>query len=272
MQLEEIEAEVRALKNQFRIAQDKVEELETRLKTRESELRTLQDVKDIERVQYCYGYYIEHFMGKEIIDLFADGPDTVMYFLGMGTYLGKEGVRRCFATDPEKMNPPGWHAEQGTKEFFHSLPMCSGIIDVAPDGQTAQGRWYGLLTLNMTGKEGNELQAILIYENDFVKENGKWKIKVFRFGSLLDWGAGKENLKAKLAEEANSDKPAKTALHKCTTDGPPTFKFWDVQGVKYPSGYIVPFHFKHPVTGEKTSDEAWNDALPGYEYKEPKTR
>ena len=30
---------------------------------------------------------------------------------------------------------------------------------------------------------------------------------------------------------------------------------------EYPSGYIVPFHFKHPVTGNETSEKKRNKAL-----------
>jgi hypothetical protein len=30
---------------------------------------------------------------------------------------------------------------------------------------------------------------------------------------------------------------------------------------RYPSGYIVPFHFKHPVTGKKTSEARRNAKL-----------
>jgi hypothetical protein len=30
---------------------------------------------------------------------------------------------------------------------------------------------------------------------------------------------------------------------------------------RYPAGLIVPFHFAHPVTGQKTSEEKRNSAL-----------
>ena len=32
---------------------------------------------------------------------------------------------------------------------------------------------------------------------------------------------------------------------------------------RYPSGYIVPFHYKHPVTGKETTEGAHNTSVKG---------
>ena len=53
-----------------------VEALEARVKELENQLRTVQDIQEIEKLQRIYGYYLEHWMAKEIVDLFADGPDV----------------------------------------------------------------------------------------------------------------------------------------------------------------------------------------------------
>lgn len=43
-------------------------ELEQHIKTLESEVRTLKDVREIEILQRAYGYYLEHWMDEEVIE------------------------------------------------------------------------------------------------------------------------------------------------------------------------------------------------------------
>jgi hypothetical protein len=109
----------------------KVAELEARLKILEKQVRTLQDIEEIKTLQKAYGYYIEHWMSKEIIGLFSDGPDVTLT-LAAGTYLGKKGVIKYF----ERMKDP-------SPEFLHQVMQLSGIVSVDPGGNTAKGRWYG---------------------------------------------------------------------------------------------------------------------------------
>jgi hypothetical protein len=59
--------------------------------------------------------------------------------------------------------------------------MICPAISVAPDGQSATGRWYLLELATMTGVDNrNARDSVLMtanYEDTFVKENGEWKIK-----------------------------------------------------------------------------------------------
>ena len=87
------------------------------------------------------------------------------------------------------------------------------IITVAPDRQTAKGRFRGLL---MGGShesrdykpEGLPLQFYEagIYENDYVREEGAWKIK--RLDYMMQWQADFETRLVK-----NGGSPA--ACHAC---------------------------------------------------------
>ena len=47
-------------------------ETEARIEAPEEKVRNLQDIEEINRLQRAYGFYIEHWMSQEIIDLFAD--------------------------------------------------------------------------------------------------------------------------------------------------------------------------------------------------------
>ena len=50
--------------------------MEKRVEIPENQDRTLQDIEEIKILQRAYGYYFEHLMVDEIVDLFAVGPDA----------------------------------------------------------------------------------------------------------------------------------------------------------------------------------------------------
>jgi hypothetical protein len=213
-------------------------EMESRIKYLEDQLRMVQDIHAIERLQRIYGFYLEHWMAREIIDLFADGDDVGLEW-PEGKYLGKAGVERYFS-----------HMEKPDPEFMHQLMQLSPVIDVSPDGKTAMGRWYSYGGVSVPHGGGCGQTFISgTYENEYVKENGAWKIKRIR------WHL---NFSAKPGE--GWVKPERIAAIK------PDSKFEGPQPdipdtrmeLQYPSGHTFPFHFKHPVTGKKTSEDKRN--------------
>jgi hypothetical protein len=212
----------------------KPEEMEARIKTLENQLRNVLDVQEIEKLQRVYGYYLEHWMADEIIDLFSDG-DGVGLEWPEGKYLGKKGVRRYFKS-MEKPDP----------EFIHQLMQLSPVIDIDKDGKTAKGRWYsyGGVALPMGG---GVTQTFIsgTYENQYVKEDGKWKIKHIRWHLNFSARPGEGFVKPERVAAINP----KSKLQGPKPDVPDT-RF----ELQYPSGHIFPFHFKHPVTGNKTTE------------------
>jgi hypothetical protein len=46
-----------------------LQEMETRIKELEKQVQKLRDIEDIQRLQKSYGYYLQHWMYEEIIDL-----------------------------------------------------------------------------------------------------------------------------------------------------------------------------------------------------------
>jgi hypothetical protein len=222
------------------------EEMEARIETLENQVRTLQtllDIEEIKRLQRAYGYYLEHWMGKEIVDLFSDSPDAELGFAWYeGTYRGKESIRRYY----ENRFKPG-------REFIHQLMQLCPVIDVAPDGKTAKGRWYGCGAVSTPrGEYVSQTFMNGIYENEYVKEDGKWKFK--RFTWSLNYMARPGQGWVALERLAPPDAPFIFDFPE--PDIPPTS--FDS---KFPSGYIFPFHYPHPITGKKTSEEQLNAAL-----------
>lgn len=228
----------------------KEEELEARIKALENrvkDLQTLIDIEEIKKLQRAYGYYLEHWMADEIIELFADDSDVALIFpWNEGTYTGKEGVTRYYK---------GRFKQQ--PELLHQIMQLSPIIDVGLDGKTARGRWYGYGAIASPRGEGVG-QSIIngIYENEYVKKEGRWKFK------SISWAL---NYMVKPGQGWVA--PERLAA------ADPNFKMsWpepDIQPTgfnpKYPSGYIFPFHYKHPVTGEKTSEDKLNRSVKNIE-------
>jgi hypothetical protein len=220
-----------------------LEEMESRLKELEKRVETLRDIEDIQRLQKSYGYYLTHWMYEELIDLFSDSPETTLNIMA-GIFLGKAGVRRYFSSMKESGE---------NREFLHQIMQLSGIVDIALDGKTAQGRWFGYGAAAIPLGEGvRPLACDGIYTSEYIKEDGKWKILKLTWNPLFMAPPSEGWVKKERIEAA--------ATFKMSGQSAKPDKPRDIDP-RYPSGYIVPFHFKHPVNGKKTSEEKRNAAL-----------
>lgn len=217
-----------------------VSALQQRLEEKERQVQDLLDIDAIKRLQCAYGYYLEHWMSDEIIDLFADHPDVSATFVE-GTYLGLEGVRRYF--EKMKIAPP---------TFLHQVMQVSPVITLSQDRKTAKGRWYGYGAICSVPNNNNidPMYMSVIYEMEYIKENGLWKILKLAFQMHYAYQPPKPA----------AGKP-ETAARPAGVDMKLSPDIWAEYDTQYPSGYIYPFHFKHPVTGKETSETAYNAGL-----------
>ncbi len=217
--------------------------METRLKELEKEVSNLKDLEAIYRLQKIYGFYLEHWMYEDIIDIFSDSPDTVLD-LTYGVFHGKEGVRKYFS---------GMLEMTQLKDFLHQMMQLSGVVDVNADGKTASGRWYGFGVVVMPRRNGYfQVLASGIYTCEYIKEEGKWKIFKLMWNPIYN---------APNVSIARADKPQVTmSRENSLVTNPPKFDEPRKLNTQYPTGYIVPFHFKHPVTGKQSTDARRNAA------------
>jgi hypothetical protein len=207
-----------------------LEKLEAKVKALEDKVRTLEDIEEIEKLQRIYGYYLDHRMADEIIDLFSDDTESVT--IGAGVYLGKEGAKRVFKGMYGGGHPPGGLGQHA---------IVQAVINVDSDGKTAKGRWR--IVYCMAVPIEGEIKALWghgLYENEYIKEDGKWKIKKFQF--FLTYRTPYEDgwVKAPVVGLSPPETLPKEIRPDRLSTGPKP----------YPSGDIVPFHYKHPITGK----------------------
>jgi hypothetical protein len=122
----------------------------------------VRDEHQIEVLQRTYGYLVDKNLWTQIADLFAD--DGTLEIGGRGVFVGKARVLHYL----KYLGAP----ERG-KLYDHT--QMEPVVTVAPDGMTAKGRWRALIFGADLDKRTDFL-GDAIYENEYRKENGVWKI------------------------------------------------------------------------------------------------
>jgi hypothetical protein len=220
----------------------KVKKLETQqkksrliIKQLEARITQAEDIEAIKKLQRAYGFYLEHWQEDELIDLFSKRDDVTVEINDSGEFRGAEGVIKCYvfgdhytAYSGQKTAPP---------EYLHLMVPISGIVDIDPDGKTAKGRWYG--TFHGALPRGGMLRALIgygIWEMDYIKEEGVWKIWKLLFCDIFSSPIEDGWVKTPFI----NNPPAK--------ERPAPVRGKDIK--PYPSGYIFPYHYKNPVSGK----------------------
>ena len=107
--------------------------LTARIEKLEHELAVQQDIHQIRRLQYTYGYFIDKSQYDEVVDLFAD--DGEVWFHG-GIWRGKQGVRRLYI---ERFRNGFTEGHNGPRYgWLLDHPQLQMIVDVAPDRSRAR--------------------------------------------------------------------------------------------------------------------------------------
>jgi hypothetical protein len=205
----------------------RVSALEQQLAGLEAEVVRLQDVNEIKRLQRAYGYYLDAAAWDQMADLFAD---DATFEIGLdGVYVGKERIRQYLHT----LGGGRLGLQQGQLNEHMQLQP---VIDVAADGLSARGRWRAFI---MAGQyHRSALWGEGPYENEYVKQNGVWKIsKLHWYQTFLVPYAG--------GWAKNKDVNGGVFISKSLPpDKPPSEPY-----STWPGTYIPPFHYHNPVTG-----------------------
>ncbi len=119
-----------------------------------------------------YSFYLTAGRYDNIVELFAKKAPDVRAEMSWGVYDGIEGIRRCYSVfHAKEIVGPGVMA-------VHAL--TTPVIEVAGDGKTARAVWIS--PGHITGgpfTPDNSIKAHwawMRYGNDFILEDGEWKI------------------------------------------------------------------------------------------------
>lgn len=159
----DIEAEIAALKEQVAIQSRE-------LNAARHAIGLLEDKNEIERLQYAYGYFIDNRMFRELADLFAD--EGAWIEIGeRGRYFGKDNIHRFLL---EVLGGGRWGLAKN--EVINHVQQQL-LIHVDDDRTHARARARAEVQGNSPPDTPTFLFADGVYENDYVKEEGRWKIQ-----------------------------------------------------------------------------------------------
>lgn len=193
-------------------------------------LGRLEDARAIEYLHNAYGYYLDRWQWDDVAELFAE--DGTIELAQRGVYVGRRRVRQSL----ELFGPQGLHQQE---VFDH--PQYQPVIHVAADGRSAKAR---VREFGMEGRYG--VEALIsggVYENEYVKEGGVWKIRSLHLHTTFI---------ADLAKGwSQGPRPAPGVDANLRPDRPPSVRYQS-----FPLYHAAPFHYGHPVTGKPVVDGA----------------
>lgn len=207
----------------------RVQLLEAKLAALQVEVGLIEDRKAIERLQQQWGHYVSEGMASEAAALFSASPVASIEFAQQGVYLGRARIEAFL------------NAVRPAAGELRETPVMQPVIHVAADGRSARGRWRSLVLGGVHGQDGRWLEGP--YENEYVKEDGAWKILRLHWYTTVNASYDQGWHKA--------PSPAPGPLAALPPDRPPSQIYQ-----AFPGFYLPPFHFLHPVTGKPV---AWDE-------------
>ena len=226
-------------------AEDRVRELEEKYERLLQRVSLLEDTQAVRSLHFKYGYYMDKGLYDEVVDLFSDRCEV--RFMG-GIYRGKAGARRLYCGRFRPVFTGGLNGPVDGLLLDHM--QLQDIVNVAPDGTTAKGRFRcfllgGFHVSRDVPRPGLPRQwwEAGVYENEYVKEVGVWKIKVLNYNLTLqaDYETGWANHRPSVGG-FREDIPGRS--------GRPGRNFRRCPRAAWPHTFVIPFHYPHPVTGK----------------------
>jgi hypothetical protein len=207
---------------------DALGQLEQRADDETIKLARQHSLRAVENLQAMFGYYFDKGLWTQAVDLFT--TDGTWEFGQMGVYQGKASIARGMTN----------FGQEGLEEGqLNNFPMLQPVIHVSEDNSRAWGRFRSdvMRTVDGKGQWGGGL-----YENEYVNDNGTWKIAKQHYWVTF-WGDYDKGW------TGEGIIPVETMSSTIRPDAPPTVEY-----ESFPNTYIVPFHYNNPVTGEPHRD------------------
>jgi hypothetical protein len=151
-----------------------IRELPVNIAELEKQVILMEDIQEIENLQRRYGYYFDTCNFQAIVDLFSDSADSAD-LESFGLFRGKEGIRRLYWNDIGRGGRPRDPSESWISTVVIQI---GGVVNLDPRGVAARGRWQTWLAETfLYGGVPRQYWVHGYYENEYVKERGKWFFK-----------------------------------------------------------------------------------------------
>jgi hypothetical protein len=129
-----------------------------------------ESVRAVKKLQRTYAQYSQYGLWNEMADLFAN---DATYIFDDESVTGRAAIA-AYLLENEG------HGRQGLAPGAkHAEIVDHPVVNLSVDGESAKGRWYGFSMLS--DSEGNASIRGGVFENEYVREDGKWQIDVHRF-------------------------------------------------------------------------------------------
>ncbi|KAF7552067.1 hypothetical protein G7Z17_g4584 [Cylindrodendrum hubeiense] len=226
------------------------ETLASTIKSLQRTVEKLAAESEVRKLHHKYGYYLDKCLYQEVVDLFSDRPDAYVQFLN-GRFVGKDSISRLYVKRFAQRFVGGRNGPIEGWLLDHLL--AQDIVDLEPGTNIAKFRGRTLMSAgthnNMPAEyPGGHRQWWEggIYENEYIKEDGVWKI--FRLRYYPFWHGTFEAG----WQHSNNFVPIFKEVYPENELGPdqliPEEKLW-------PDTRVVPFHYAHPITGKEVADQ-----------------
>lgn len=129
-----------------------------------------ESMRAIKNLQRTYAQYSQHGLWNEMGDLFAN---DARYIFDTESVIGRKAIAN-YLTTHEGSGQPGL-----LRGEVHAEIIDHPVVNLSVDGESAQGRWYGFAMLS--DSKGNASMRGGVFENEYVREQGRWQIAVHRF-------------------------------------------------------------------------------------------
>jgi hypothetical protein len=222
-----------------------IQRLEEEIEALSQRANISNDIVAIRHLHHQYGYYFDCCLFEEVVELFAD--DGEVRFMG-GIFKGKDGIRRLYLNRLRMRHTNGYNGPKYGVLLDHL--QAQDVITVAADGKSAKARFRCFSQLGRHQLADGETRQFWeggLYENEYVKENGIWKIKVLDYRGLwfADFHSGWAYTPPHLYsfyDKTIADDPDNPIAPDALIDSP--------KPVLWPETDVFPFHYPHPVTGK----------------------
>jgi hypothetical protein len=220
-----------------------VSELKAMVSALAHRVDALEDINAIRKLHFSYGYLIDYCRYDDVVQLFTE--DGEVLFLS-GIYKGHESIARLYKNWFQQFFLQG--REGPIDGFLLDHFQMQDIITVSDDRKTAKGRFRTLLAGGNHESRPDKPVGLPdqfyeagIYENEYVREGGVWKIK--RLDYIVEWQAEYEK---GWTHTISHLQPA-TACYPENPLGPDVLL--DEKRPAWPYRGAIKYHYAHPVTG-----------------------